>query len=1261
MKGKRRKMNKKVLSKKVMISLLTMSCVYLGGTSVLPMAEASMVDGNTVHGVVKSYSDNSTLTGANIVIYAGSGETTDITAEGKLKLENTSANVPVIGTVSNGKINLNGDTITVENTGNDYSNSVVFAESGSNITFNNDTTNIISSTNNGKKFIGGTGNIVFSDTATTLNIGNMNESSSISGCKGITVSGQGSFAFNNTDGIVNIGGFAGTVFDMSGGTIRLEGAETNINSNGGYLLYLSDSRYGGSQNKIDFNAQKTTIKGSSKGIYATTNSINNHVSFKGDVDIEVQGNGYYDGIALALGANAALDLNFDKGATIKAHQNSAADDLFAVNLAAGSNLKVKGDIDLTSTAVGGGSGRNYGVYSAGGDAVFDGMRLQVTGGKNVYGIYGSNGGTFTFNKDVSITAEQAEGYVYGVYLGGSNADFKNLVINANNAEGSDACGIFAKSNSVVQIAGDTEITVNVGDNGYESRAVRIKDAEINLAGSLQAVVSGGEAALGILIESDAENAVFSTGTTGMTAITVKNGSEGSYGLSVESFDAKKVTADFNNAAMIDVSGAKDVFGIKSQGGDTEINFKEDSLITALGTEGNDSTSSTVSAISLDGGGGNITFNKNVSLQATAANKAQSSCGLNIDNGTAAFKGDFTSITVKSNGENSFGIVNNNGGKADVEGALVVEVQGQDYVYGMNNSNGSKIDIKGSAAITANSANTDNAYGIYSTGANSDITFHSDTILTTNGLAAVQVDTGGKVLFAKGLVSESGAYIFAVDSGSSIQINSEGGGLVKVIGDLFAQAGGTLDFKMDNSDSYLEGIADGVNMDMQNGSIWRVTGNSNSQKLNLENATVDLTTDSVVGTNLAIADYSGTGGNFIMDTNLAAETGDKVNITTATAGTTYVQVKDVSLANGHTVDGAKNLLLITDASENINFVGKNLNAGGLWDVTPTLENGENITLADGSLGTKDQWYLTKLAKQVNNDTKVLLENGDGNYALWRNTSDTLRKRLGDLHNYQNDKEATEGIWSRYVGGKFGSGNFDGSFNMYQLGYDKAADAKSIYGFAVENGSGSTNYSYGSGKDKLWAGSIYGTWYGDNSSYTDVVARFGQFDTDIRSYGDNPDKAKAKSSAYSLSVEYGKTIELNKAQGTFIEPQAQLIVGRLGSSSYTTDRGNNVYMGGVNSCIGRLGIVAGKKAAGGNDIYLKVNMLHEFGGNRDVRMQAANGETLSASQDYGDTWFELGLGGNIKLGNSSHFYGDIERSFGADIQKKWQVNAGVRFEF
>ncbi|WP_443932165.1 beta strand repeat-containing protein, partial [Phascolarctobacterium faecium] len=884
-------MNKRVLRKKVLSTLLTMSCVYLGGTSVLPMAEASMVDGNTVHGVVKSYSDNSTLTGANIVIYAGSGETTDITAEGKLKLENTSANVPVIGTVSSGKINLNGDTITVENTGNDYSNSVVFAESGSNITFNNDTTNIISSTNNGKKFIGGAGNIVFSDTATTLNIGNMNESSSISGCIGITVSGQGSFAFNNTDGIVNIGGFTGTVFDMSGGTIKLEGAETNVSSNGGYLLYLSK----GLPNKIDFNAQKTTIKGVSYGIYAANDSKNNNVNFKGTVDIDVQGNGYYQGSAIALASGAALDLDFAQGANIKAQQNAISENLLgAINLDSGSNLNVRGDIYLTATVVSGGTGNNYGLYSNGGTAVFDGMALVATGGKNIYGIYGWNGGQFTFNKDVSIVAEQAKGSIYGVYLNGNDADFKNLVINANNAEGSNAYGIFARGNSKVKIDGDTVITAagNNGEFAENSMAIRIRDAEVIADGALKAVVSGGETAMGIDIVAIDGSGVFATGTTGMTDISVKNGSEGSYGISLESDVGKKVTADFNNAANITVSGAKDVFGIKgwnSSSGDTEISFKENTVITAQGTEGNNSTGSTVSAISLENSGGNISFDKNALVQVTADNKAKNSSGLNLDKGTAVFNGSFTGIRVKSNGVNSYGIKNNNSGDVDVMGVLAVDVQGQDKVFGIHNASGGKIDIMGITVINANSESK-TAQGIYSTGVNSSIVFKANTILTTNGANAVQADSGATIIFDKGLVSENSAYIFAHGNNSSIKINNEGSGLVKIIGNLYAQAGGTLDFKMDNSESYLEGFTDGVNMDMQNGATWRVTGNSSSKNLNLENATVDLTADGASSTVLAVADYSGTGGSFIMDTDLASEAdGDKINITTANAGTTYVQV------------------------------------------------------------------------------------------------------------------------------------------------------------------------------------------------------------------------------------------------------------------------------------------------------------------------------------------------------------------------------------
>ena len=641
----------------------------------------------------------------------------------------------------------------------------------------------------------------------------------------------------------------------------------------------------------------------------------------------------------------------------------------------------------------------------------------------------------------------------------------------------------------------------------------------------------------------------------------------------------------------------------------------------------------------------------VSIETVGGNMQTGNNGILIQqNSSALFEG---ALSVKVSGDigSNIGIMVSTGGKIEMDDSLKINVSGTNSKGGLwVQKEGSTAKIKGVADIS------------FATGTAGNAVVAKDS---------ARIDFENAVFINKDNTKDTYGQnnALGIRNNGTININQSGGKQVVIKGGITVD-NGNLNLTLDRADSVLEGFIFSQNggnavVNLDNSALWRVSkfdlGNSVASLMVNNGATVDMTFDDTAATELAITDYSGTGGNFIMDTDLAAETGDKVNITNAAAGTTYVQVKDASLVNGHTVTGAKNLLLITDASQNVNFVGKNLNAGGLWDVTPTLEIGENVTLTNGSQGTKDQWYLTKMAKQVNNDTKVLLESGDGNYALWRNTGDTLRKRLVDLHNYRDTKVESDGIWARYSGGKFGSGNFDGSFNMYQLGYDKAANAKSIYGFAVENGSGHTSYSYGSGKDKLFAGSIYGTWHGDNSSYTDIVARFGQFDTDIRSYGDYPDKAKAKSHAYSLSVEYGKTIELNKAQGTFIEPQAQLIVGRLGSSSYTTDRGNNVYMGGVNSCIGRLGVVAGKKDASGNDVYLKVNMLHEFGGNRDVRMLAGNGETLSESQDYGDTWFELGLGGNIKLGNSSHLYGDIERSFGADIQKKWQVNAGVRFEF
>ena len=505
----------------------------------------------------------------------------------------------------------------------------------------------------------------------------------------------------------------------------------------------------------------------------------------------------------------------------------------------------------------------------------------------------------------------------------------------------------------------------------------------------------------------------------------------------------------------------------------------------------------------------------------------------------------------------------------------------------------------------------------------NITFAGGTQAVMSGAAVsgMQVANGVQSIASGGSAADT-----VVSAGGSLQLSSGG-----IVSDLTLTSGTLALTKSDGGSLNING-----------------TLTANDAVINMTDSSVNRGIHAPAYETLNIDKLSGSGTTFVMDTDLAGETNsDKITITDADAGTHYVQIKDLSKLNGIEVTGAHQQLLITDASGKLTFEGKEFNAGGLWDIDPTLAKQGN------------DWYLTKIAKTANNDTRVLLDAADNSYALWRNTNDSLRSRLGAL---ASGSEQSDGIWARTQAGSFSGDNYEGRYNLYQLGFDQAADAKSVYGAAVDYGDGTGSYDNGSGKDKLKSFSLYGVWTGGNGAYTNVTARYGMVSTDLESYGDYPDKAEYKQHAYSVSVEYGKRITLDK--NWFIEPQAQFTLGRLGSISYTTDRGANGYIEGMNSAIGRIGFVMGQKITGGSDIYLKADLLHEFAGERDLQLTSDAGGTndsLTKHNDYGDTWFELGLGANIKVSKAASIYGEVERGFGGDINKKWSVNGGVRFTF
>lgn len=624
----------------------------------------------------------------------------------------------------------------------------------------------------------------------------------------------------------------------------------------------------------------------------------------------------------------------------------------------------------------------------------------------------------------------------------------------------------------------------------------------------------------------------------------------------------------------------------------------------------------------DGKNTMLTVGKNAHISVTAPDNVKDVSALHSFNHANAEIGGGAALTVNSNAQNSSGLIINNVVKADDAGHVIFD--GGMTLVGSQNA-------------------------IYSTG---------------DGSLVSAMGTGRKIILGNLESADNGSIQLSLNTVESL-----------------LRGKSTVDgFKADEAESVVthglmaatdaadESNSGTTELTIANGAHWDMTASSQVTKLVHENSGVVNMAYNPELQRLDVGTYSGKDGIFRMKSDLnQLETSDKkyadkVYIKGAAAGSTgLIQVHDQSFLTGHEVTGTKYQLLITDKSGKAKFSGMDLDDGGLWDVTPTIQSGSYVRNTMGVENAKDtEWYLTKLERKVNKDTIPLMKAAGNSYALYRLDIDSLRKRMGDLR-FRNLKD-TSGLWARDFHGTYDGRGVNSKYNGFQLGYDYAANDKSVYGFFAERNISNPKYSYGSSKDHGLSGGLYGTWLGDSGLYTDVVAKWGRDDTELHSWGGYPDSANYRTWNESLSVEFGKTFTGDN--GLFFEPEAQMVFGHLGSKDYTTSRGKTVSMGSYDSAIGRLGILLGKRVTNREnpyDYYLKFSVLHEFGGERNFHLAAPDGETMDYSEDYRDTWYEAGFGGTWHINGNTSIYADAERNFGGDWHKKWQWNVGVNWQF
>lgn len=569
-------------------------------------------------------------------------------------------------------------------------------------------------------------------------------------------------------------------------------------------------------------------------------------------------------------------------------------------------------------------------------------------------------------------------------------------------------------------------------------------------------------------------------------------------------------------------------------------------------------------------------------------------------------------------------------------------------------------------------------------------------------------------------NKSGSQALTAKNGGSIAIKTnEIDGFTKIIGDVdlkrFLTPAGTLTMDLNNAKSYWYGNEKSVGnlqLTISKGAEWiYTTGIQSSSEesyttgryiskvtlkdggiINLRNADVqkkftEVDKDPALKSNdfgalhmydngdhryVQIGSLNGNGGIFKVDLKYTAgddqaitstsevkEDSDYIYITKSGEGTHDVQFV-ANEANLDAMGKDSKLYFANDKSGGATFTSSTVeelapktSAANLYDYKYAVKNEAN--------GNAKDWFIALDQGDANENIPAAFKAMQAGYALGTEM-DRFNKRMGESRYLEGDS----GLWVRYRHARTGWENsFKTNSNMFQVGFDKLKlekDGKHYRGGAVDYTDANTSLLglKGNGEHERYALSLYDTWIGDKGHYLDLVLRGGRTsnDLDVTTRNQEIIKGKYHQNFGSISGEWGR--KLANDNGWYVEPQAQLQIARVGSADYRTNYGVKVEQDAATSVIARAGFRLRRDFSDKGNFYMKADWLHEFCGDQNIRVSAADGSEQSSFNGQ-DSWWDLGLGADFSLGKDTYLYCDFERTLGGNYDRTWQANVGLRYAF
>ena len=765
-----------------------------------------------------------------------------------------------------------------------------------------------------------------------------------------------------------------------------------------------------------------------------------------------------------------------------------------------------------------------------------------------------------------------------------------------------------------------------------------------------------------------------------TAINVSG--EGAKGMNF----AKGTTVDASGKTLtVNVTDASKGNAGISQDVDVNSTIKADKLVIKL-----DSKKSGKGAQAIRQDKGNLTIDANVDIDVKGDN---STMGIYSHAGSTTVNGD---VKIKLDGNrggfNEYGAagIYAHAGYGGAAGGTV-NVNGNVDISGVGNGlfaniGGAAINVNGGKINIVDTDKKNGYSAIYATCGSINMNTVKDEKGKVIGAGNNKVDITGNVVVSVGAVN----YVdCCTETEVNLGLTTKDSKLTGVVYNQFPEGGKTVSQRGDSKT-----FTGAANLWLQNGALW-----TNEQQGELpsvwggEQFKGSFVTNLIGGTNADNAGqiYQKDSNNLTIDTlsgsikviydhefedavtraanekKIVYKAGDTV-INNAKEGSQVIMATGSNGINTFDKDsvedafkGLANKLIYKDAEKNPGNLKAELQLGGGL-------TGSNVSWSgqiewDGDNGS----YKLDSAEQsikllydedaVSKDTRAAIMSG---MVGWRNAAtDTYRARAGAYG------EDNQGVWARTWGGqnKYTGNNtsFKNSYWAGQVGYDKTLANGWNVGVAFDYMTGDDSYYAGSGDTKTYTLGLYGSKELSNNEFIDLTAKVGRVSNDFETKDilGRTVKGDYKANGFSFSGQYSKRFG-SEAAGYF-EPQAQLTIGRLGSSDFdsTGTLEGHISQDSFTSIVGRLGIEAGQASEHGR-YFARLSLSHEFAGDVDTHFSDSSA-SMTREFNLDGTWCDLTVGGTYDLSDKVSFYGDVTKTLTGDYKQDWKVNAGLRFTF